>query len=62
MWTHDIEMIYTLNEANIKILFKKYCKKGEATLSEEACRNLFIRDSNMPITREMVREAFSMSK
>ena len=62
MWTHDIEMIYTLNEVNLQMLFKKYCKKQEKTLTEEDVRNLFIRDTNMPITREMVREAFAMSK
>ena len=55
-------MIYTLNEVNLKLLFKKYCKKGESTLSEEDIRDLFVRDSTMPISREMIREAFAMSK
>ena len=55
-------MIYTLNEVNLKLLFKKYCKKNETTLSEEDIRDLFVRDSTMPISREMIREAFSMSK
>lgn len=28
LWQHDIEMVYTLNESGLRVLFKKYSQPG----------------------------------
>lgn len=55
-------MVFTLNDANLRLIFKKYCKKNEQFLTESDCECMFIRDTNMPISKDMIREAYSMSK
>ena len=28
LWSHQVELVYTLNESGIRSLFKMYCAKG----------------------------------
>ena len=55
-----MELCYTLNEANIRLLFKKYCSEGRNQLVLEDVDRMFIKDTQMPITKDMLLEVYGM--
>ena len=62
LWVHEIEMVVTLNDPALKALFKNYCRPGSQFMNERDFHNLFIRDSKIPVTAKMIREAYGMSQ
>ena len=62
MWTHDIEIIYTLNEVPLRALFQKYCRPRQATLSVDDFTKMICDDSDLHVSPALVREAYGMSQ
>lgn len=52
LWTNDIELVYTLNEPGMKVLFKKYYDNTKLMLSMAGYERMLIVDSELPISRE----------
>lgn len=62
LWIPEIEIIYTLNESGMRVLFKKYCTKGCSVLTIKEYENMLLRDAKLGISRYAIREAIAMSK
>ena len=62
LWHHDIEMVYTLNEENLRALFRKYLQPKASSLTETDFQRMIFYDSSLPVTKNMIREAYGMSQ
>ena len=61
LWQHDIEMVYTLNESGLRVLFKKYSQPGGKAMLFEDLQKM-VADSKLKMSRLQLIEAFGCSK
>ena len=62
LWVESVQKVLTLNETGLRALYDRYTPTGYSWLTIADCERLMVEDSPLEVSREIVLQAYAMSK